>query len=131
MVGDTSRSRRKIHSARYLEILEQNSWPVVEKGFFWEALDLSRWRLSNAQFRFTMQWKRQNITPYMMWPSPRQDINTMENIWRMLKVDLNRRVQDVDPRADLLRVLKEIWASLSPAYIHSLPSRIRHVYEAN
>ena len=72
------------------------------------------------------------IIPCMVWPSPSQDINIIENICRMLKVNLHRRGQDVHLQTDLISAVKEIWAAPSPAFIysryHSLPNRIRHVY---
>ena len=51
---------------------------------------------------------RMVIIPCMVWPSQNHDINIIENIWPMLKVNLHRRVQDVHSQTNLISAVKEI-----------------------
>jgi len=124
-----------INSEKYVDILEQNLWPVVARDFEDKPWIFQEDNCPVHKSRFTMQWKRENEIPCLMWPSQSPDINIIENVWRKLKSTLNRRAQDIHSKAELIDAVKAIWSELSPTYIqslyHSIPTRIRQVYRAN
>ena len=123
-----------INSQKYVDILEENLWPVLAKVFptgLWIFQDNATTHTS----RFTMQWKTNNHLPTMMWPAQSPDINVIENVWRNIKIILQRRVREIQNRNDLTDVVQDIWSSMNPAYIRSLylslPLRIRQVLRTN
>lgn len=48
------------------------------------------------------------------------DINVIENVWRVLKIHIKRRVNYIKTKAGLERVVTEVWTSLPLHYIQSL-----------
>ena len=62
-------------------------------------------------------------------------MNIIENVWRTLKLKLQKRVIDIKTQQQLLDSVQEIWQSLTPVYIKSLydslPKRMIAVLRAN
>jgi transposase len=120
-----------INSQRYVDVLDNHLWPVVDRYFENEAWIFQEDNAPCHTSKFTTQWKQQHNVPTMTWPSQSPDLNVIENVWRTLKVKLQRRLHEVRNRESLVRLVQEIWTSLSPAYIQSLyntiPTRIRQV----
>jgi hypothetical protein len=79
-------------------------------------------------------WKADNSIPILPWPAQSPDINVIENVWRVLKIHIKRRVNYIKIKADLERVVTEVWTSLPLHYIQSLyqslPKRIKAVIKA-
>ena len=98
-----------INSARYVEILEQNSWSVVENYFSERPCHRIFHDDSSAvqDSGFMVQWKGQNSVPCLIWAftQPRHQHNRKYR-WRTLKVKRNRRAQDFQSRAALTRLVK-------------------------
>ena len=68
-------------------------------------------------------WKADDNIPILPWPAQSPDINVIENVWRVLKIQKTK--------ADLEQVVNEVWTSLPLHYIQSLyqnlPKRIKAV----
>ena len=124
-----------INSQKYIDVLETNLWPVVAKTFPnqpWIFLD------DNATphtSQATRQWKIDNQIPTMTWPAQSPDINIIENVWRALKVQVNKRAHTIKTQQKLIDTVLEIWTSFPRAYIrslyHSIPTRLRQVVRVN
>ena len=120
-----------INSAKYISILDDNLWPVITKNFTnndWIFQD------DNAPVhasRETKRWKLENELKCMTWPSQSPDINIIENIWRTLKIQLEKEIHNIRSRDDLIQTVTRLWTSLSLHYVQSLyqsiPTRLRHV----
>ena len=84
--------------------------------------------------RRTNKWKAENNIETLQWPSQSPDINIIENVWRTIKVKLGKRLEEIQSRQDLIRVVLEIWGDLEQAYIrrlyNSIPSRLQSVLKA-
>lgn len=124
-----------INSQKYTDILDDNLWPVVSKVFPNSPWIFQDDNATPHTSRYTIQWKQRNQIPCMMWPAQSPDINIIENVWRKMKILLQRRVHEIHSRNDLIDTVLEIWTSFTPAYIRSLyltlPTRVRHVLRAN
>jgi len=68
-------------------------------------------------------------------PPQSPDINIIENVWRTLKIKLQKQAMDIKTKQDLTDTVLESWQSLTPVYIKSLyaslPRRIRAPLAAN
>ena len=82
----------------------------------------------------TTDWKTQQSIETLTWPSQSPDINIIENVWRMIKIRLEGRLEDIRNRADLIRVVKEIWEDINSEDIislyESIPKRIEAVIKS-
>ena len=84
--------------------------------------------------RQTIHWKTENNIETLPWPSQSPDINIIENVWRTIKVQLGKRLGEIQSQKDLINVVLDIWGSLDQAYIRGLyntiPSRLQAVLKA-
>ena len=123
-----------INSNKYINILDQNLWPVIAKCF-----DTDQWIFQddNApvhQSIQTISWKNENRINCLQWPSQSPDLNIIENIWRYIKIRLQQEQHTIKSRADLVSAVTKIWQAISSQYIsnlyRSIPRRLRHVIKA-
>jgi hypothetical protein len=79
----------------------------------------------------TTTWKAENNLDCLDWPSQSPDINTIENVWHILKIRLKRSLETIRNRDDLVREVLRIWESPTVPYIrdlyHNIPRRLQAV----
>ena len=133
-VGTFTEVDGNINSQKYINILDTHLWPVIARHF---PNNNYLFQDDNAPVHSslaTRQWKTENNIRCLTWPSQSPDINIIENVWRTIKIKLQKRVNDIQNRGELIRVVKEIWQSLPLHYIQSLyasiPRRLRHVIQS-
>ena len=70
----------------------------------------------------------------ILLPAQSPDLNIIENVWKTIKIRVQRRISEIENANDLKRVVQEIWTALPQHYIQSLyasiPKRIRSVIRA-
>ena len=124
-----------INSEKYIQILDDNLWPVAAKHFLHNPWIFQDDNATPHRSRITTQWKQDNNLPVMTWPAQSPDINIIENLWRYLKIRLQRRAHLIRSKKDLINTATSIWTSMTPTFIKSLnssiPKRIRNVLRVN
>ena len=84
--------------------------------------------------RLSNNWKRENDICILNWPPQSPDLSIIETVWRYLKTQIEKRLNGINTKNDLIRVVDEIWSSIPVEFIqelyHSLPKRISAVRKA-
>lgn len=130
-IGTFTQVEGNINSRKYIDILDENLWPVLARHFpnndYLFQEDNAPVHTSNE----TKRWKEQNNIKSLNWPSQSPDLNIIENVWRTIKIRLQREINNIKNRGELIEKVKEIWSSLPRHYIQglytSIPKRVRQV----
>jgi hypothetical protein len=134
-VGTLTPIEGNINSRKYIEILDGNLWPVIAKYQQDRPYIFQKDNAPVHTSRETCAWKTQNGINTMNWPPQSPDINIIENVWRTVKIKLQKRISQIKTRQDLIDNVLEIWTSLTPTYIkslyQSLPKRVQAVLAGN
>ena len=114
----------------FVEILEEQL-PQVE------AMMGNNWRLQQDndpkhRSRLAQNFLRENVPAVMDWPSNSPDLNPIENLWKLVKRNVEkRRLRNLD---DLLVFMAEEWDIISDDIIknliNSMETRCKAVIEA-
>jgi hypothetical protein len=130
-VGELVSVQGNMNSEKYINVLDQCLWPVAAKHFHTLPWTLQEDNAPCHVSARTTWWKRGNQIPTLSWPAQSPDLNIIENVWRTLKICLQRQLHTIKTKDDLIASVKNIWYNLPLHYIQSLydsiPRRIRAV----
>jgi hypothetical protein len=134
VVGTLTSVVGNLNSEKYINILDDNLWPVIAQHFPTSRYIFQEDNAHAMCLGRTNQWKTENDTPTLEWPPQSPDLNIIGNVWNVIKTKVQRRIDDIRNAEDLKTVVAEIWTSLQLHYIRglydSLPRRLRVVLRA-
>ena len=123
-----------MNSEKYITILDENLWPVIARHFSTRPYIFQEDNAPCHVSRMSNQWKCDNDILTLEWPPQSPDLNIIENVWKVLKYHIKRRMNEIQNANDLKVIVSEIWSSLDLQYIKSLydslPKRINAVLRA-
>ena len=88
--------------------------------FSYKPLHIPRGQCPCHESRRTNQWKTENDIPTLEWHPQSPDLDIIENVWKVIKTKVQRRIDDIRNAEDLKTVVAEIWTSLQLHCIRSL-----------
>lgn len=119
---------------KYITLLDNNLWQVVAKHFCnnpWVFQDDNCPAHMSARAK---AWKEENNIPCLDWPSQFTDLNLIENVWILIKINLAKEQHAIKTKQELVDAVPHIWTSLPQAYkqglYESLPNRLNAVLKA-
>ena len=115
-VGTLTPVEGNMNTEKYISVLDDNLWPGIARPF------------SNRHVSVRAnQWKEENDINTLPWPAQSPDLNIIENVWKVLKIQGQRRVNEIRNAKDLKRIVSDIWSSLPLHYVRSLYASLPRV----
>ena len=120
-----------VNSAKYIDILYKNLWPVVVWYFEGKEYLFMDDNAPVHRAHTVDNYKHQNEVTSMEWPAQSPDLNIVENIWLYMKRELQKSVVNIATKNDLLLEIQSVCRNIELDYIRnlyqSIPDRLDNV----
>ena len=120
-----------INAQKYINIIDNNLWPVIARHFPNENYIFMDDNAPVHRARVVREYMETNNINHTEWPAQSPDLNPIENIWLKLKRDIEPQAVNINSKNDLLNAVRRSWETIEPAYIQGLyntiPARLKEV----
>lgn len=120
-----------INAQHYIDILDNNLWPVVVRHFPNENYIFQDDNAPVHRAGIVANYKLRNNIHSMLWPAQSPDLNIIENVWYRLKRELKAYEERVNSKEHLEQAIRTVWSKTPVNYIRnlysSIPRRIHNV----
>ena len=120
-----------INSAKNIEILDKNLWPVVVWNFEGKEYLVINDNAPVHRAHTVDNYKDQSEVTSMERLAQSPDLNIIQNIWLYMKRELQKSAINIATKNDLLREIQSVWWNIELDYIRnvyqSIPDRLDNV----
>ena len=130
-VGTIQLIEGNVNSISYRETLIEYVWPVILKNFPHEDYLFQDDGASVHTAKIIKEYKSLNGMKTLPWPAKSPDLNIIENLWFILKHDIQKVVHEIKSVDQLKRAVLASWGRISQQYVRnlydSIPRRLKRV----
>ena len=130
-VGTLYMTEENINAVHYLNILDENLWPVMLKEFPAGDGVFQQDNASVHTAHIIRDFMREGNIKMLPCPVKSPDLNIIKNLWFMLKFDIKSNIERINNFSDLKTIIRECWNGISKSYVrtlyNSIPRRLRAV----
>lgn len=130
-VGTLTDVQGNINAKKYLQIIENNIWPVIARHFPNNDYIFMDDNAPVHRAKIVKDYVNNNNINTTKWPAQSPDLNIIENIWLHLKRVLETRVNVINSQQDLMAEIRTVWENIPLNYIRNLynliPGRLKEV----
>lgn len=120
-----------INALKYLEIVDNNLWPVIARHFPNKDYVFQDDNAPVHRAHVVKNYMTENNINCTDWPAQSPDLNVIENIWLKIKRELKGMSATIESRDQLFHAIRQVWENIPLEYVHSLyasiPDRIKEV----
>ena len=120
-----------INSAKNIEILDKNLWPVVVWYFEGKEYLFINDNAPVHRAHTVDNYKDQSEVTSMERLAQSPDLNIIQNIWLYMKRELQKSAINIATKNDLLREIQSVWWNIELDFIRnvyqSIPDRLDNV----
>lgn len=130
-VGTLTHVQGKINAQKYIDIIDNNLWPVIARHFPDDNYTFMDDNAPVHRAHIVCQYMENNNIHHTVWPAQSPDMNPIENIWLKLKRDIEKQTANIHTENELMTVVRHSWESIPPSYVQELystiPARLQEV----
>ena len=113
-----------IDSRKYVDVLNTHLWPVVCKHFAEKHFIFQDDNTPVYRSVFAHRWKSENRISGVMWPAQSSDINIIENVWKVIKLHVQKDLSAIKSWKDIIKSVLSAWSKVHQTYIRQLYASI-------
>lgn len=110
--GELKIIRGKMNAVMYRDILNENLLKSVDSFQFENGWVFQQDNDPKHTAKLTKKWFEDNNIDVLKWPSQSQDLNPIENLWRILKINVHKR--NPQNLKELETFCLEEWTRITP-----------------
>ena len=119
-IGTLSHVERTINANKYINILDNNLWPVIARHFGNDDYTFMDDNAPVHRANTVKAYKENNQINETEWPAQSPDMNIIENIWLRIKRDIENQTSNVTTPQQLFDVIRGAWQNIPVDYVKGL-----------
>ncbi|CAC5377441.1 unnamed protein product [Mytilus coruscus] len=134
-VGTITVVTGNINALKYIEIVGNFVWPVIARHFPGDNYIYQDDNAPVHRAKVVKEYMEQNQLYGMEWPVQSPDLSIIENMWRKIKLQLQKQAHNITTKAQMDTANRNIWTNIPLEFIkklyESIPRRLRQVIRAS
>jgi hypothetical protein len=116
-IGTLTDVKGNINSQIYIDVLENNLWPVIARYFADIEYVFQDDNAPAHRARITKNYKQENNMNCTTWPAQSPDLIMCENVWLHIKRPIQPIAGNDNTQNELIAEIRRVWESLPVTYI--------------